>query len=655
MTLLPEPSDRWGGLLGRIMGVTPTGPAPAADAAIRSNGAPFGAPAAPDGLVPASADGLGRPTYSAADREAAMAGLLNAGLATWAAAQQRDRYGRTPGLGEIFYTGLAAGQKAAQGAQAYSWEQQDAQLKRQAAARALQQQEALQRIFLGLASGQIGGGIVPVAAPPSLAAPAAGLPATPPPPLELSPELVAMPEELRPMFLDATREAGLTPDQSRLFARMLGQESGYRHLDPKTGQVLTSSAGARGLAQVLPGTFGELQQRYGIEGGIDDPRANLVAGANYFREQIDEFGDLGTAVTAYVAGPQNVRDNTIGPRSAEYRRLVMQGFQPGLDTVPETAPATAAAPGPVAGGGLEFMPQLSQGELLMLAALAGESPADALKTYFELIKTMRTEGTPAYRTLSAAEAQQYGLPGDRLWQIGTRGAQAGRIVQAGQEGASTNVQVSLERGLTNYDIGRLTEMRKTVDTEAEILPTLQAMQSSLLSGTATGALQPLRMTVNSFLADAGIPGFGRDKDLGQQEFLQAMADYIVPRMRPVGSGASSDRDVGMFQRAAGGLSKSADANLLLVGGYLQARQRRAAEVEAMETYLRRNGSLEGYDNWARNNLPPVFPRWKTEEDLAGLPAGTVVIYDGPSGELRDGTKLRSNQFFVIRADGSLGG
>ncbi len=90
-----------------------------------------------------------------------------------------------------------------------------------------------------------------------------------------------------------------------LIEAVVWQESRWR-------ENAVSPAGARGLAQLMPGTAGEL----GVN--ADDPLANLEGGARYLREQLDRFdGDLELALAAYNAGPGRVEDAGGIPRIRE--------------------------------------------------------------------------------------------------------------------------------------------------------------------------------------------------------------------------------------------------------------------------------------------------------------------------------------------------
>jgi soluble lytic murein transglycosylase-like protein len=78
-----------------------------------------------------------------------------------------------------------------------------------------------------------------------------------------------------------------------------------------------SPVGARGLAQLMPGTA----QSLGVN--PDDPMANLEGGARYLREQLDRFGgDIEKALAAYNAGPGRVAQAGGVPRIRETQTYV---------------------------------------------------------------------------------------------------------------------------------------------------------------------------------------------------------------------------------------------------------------------------------------------------------------------------------------------
>ena len=121
-------------------------------------------------------------------------------------------------------------------------------------------------------------------------------------------------------------EEGVDPD---LFMRLVEAESSF---DPNA----TSSAGAIGLTQLMPGTASDL--------GVDptDPEQNLRGGARYLKQQLDSFGDPRLALAAYNAGPRNVRKYGGVPPFKETQAYIdrILGMGPPMPTASQqTAPA----------------------------------------------------------------------------------------------------------------------------------------------------------------------------------------------------------------------------------------------------------------------------------------------------------------------------
>jgi hypothetical protein len=91
----------------------------------------------------------------------------------------------------------------------------------------------------------------------------------------------------------------------------------------QNGQLITSSAGAMGLMQVMPETYDELHDRYSLGDDAFDPHNNILAGAAYMREMYDIYGSPGF-LAAYNAGPRRLDDylSNNRPLPDETRRYV---------------------------------------------------------------------------------------------------------------------------------------------------------------------------------------------------------------------------------------------------------------------------------------------------------------------------------------------
>ena len=98
-----------------------------------------------------------------------------------------------------------------------------------------------------------------------------------------------------PYWAEIQRAAQANGVDPLLLAALVKQESKFK---PNA----VSPAGARGLAQLMPGTAKEL----GVK-NVFDPLQNLMGGAKYLKQQIDKFGSVELALAAYNAGPGNVQ------------------------------------------------------------------------------------------------------------------------------------------------------------------------------------------------------------------------------------------------------------------------------------------------------------------------------------------------------------
>lgn len=117
----------------------------------------------------------------------------------------------------------------------------------------------------------------------------------------------AVPPAYRAKVADLAARFDLSP---ALIEALVWQESRWR-----VGAL--SPVGARGLAQLMPGTAREL----GVNAG--DPFANLEGGARYLRAQMDRFGgDVEKALAAYNAGPGRVLRSGGVPRIRETQAYV---------------------------------------------------------------------------------------------------------------------------------------------------------------------------------------------------------------------------------------------------------------------------------------------------------------------------------------------
>ena len=94
---------------------------------------------------------------------------------------------------------------------------------------------------------------------------------------------------------------------------VIGAESHFNQIDKATGQILTSSKGAQGIAQFMPGTAKD----YGVD--VTSIESSISGAARYLHDLATAFNnDLTKATAAYNAGQTAVQTKGIGAAQGDY-------------------------------------------------------------------------------------------------------------------------------------------------------------------------------------------------------------------------------------------------------------------------------------------------------------------------------------------------
>jgi hypothetical protein len=189
------------------------------------------------------------------------------------------------------------------------------------------------------------------------------------------------------------------------FSKMIRQESGGKQFD-RNGRPLTSSAGAIGIAQVMPGTAPEAAKLAGLPFDDNryrnDPEYNLALGEAYYKKQLADFGgNERLAAAAYNAGPGAVRsalkkggaDGWINHVPAETRKYINSVFGGGTPArTPVRTPTGGAGTPPTAGKPQTVSEQQRQKGYIKTLELFDYDPNTGADSISPLIKASTSGG-----------------------------------------------------------------------------------------------------------------------------------------------------------------------------------------------------------------------------------------------------------------------
>jgi len=188
-----------------------------------------------------------------------------------------------------------------------------------------------------------------------------------------------------------------------------------------------------------------------------------------------------------------------------------------------------------------------------------------------------------------------------------------------------------------------------IDKVNDLVPTLESTMAIIMQNpNLTGKWQEATYGIRAGLSSA----FGYDsEEVTLQSYLESMSNKLAPKMRPVGSGSTSDMEFGAYKKAILDLGNTPLANYLTMHSLKQITINNANEIELRKQLLQQNKSAkyisEKVDELNKTKTK-IFQNFSSEEFDTGddavdtlnytnaldawwdsLPYGSVIVNEDP--------------------------
>lgn len=165
-------------------------------------------------------------------------------------------------------------------------------------------------------------------------------------------------------------------------------------------------------------------------------------------------------------------------------------------------------------------------------------------------------------------------------------------------------------------------MQKQVGQDRELAARLQTVIDLLNSGVETGRVTSAMLPLKQIGRELGFLTDEQSQNLSELEIIDAAGAFLTPRMRVVGSGASSDRDMNFFQRATVRMANTAEANLVIATMQKQVMDYNKRRLDLFDGYVEQKGHDFGFGKFADEKQGSIYQRVATDDDF------TKMIDDG---------------------------
>lgn len=177
-------------------------------------------------------------------------------------------------------------------------------------------------------------------------------------------------------------------------------------------------------------------------------------------------------------------------------------------------------------------------------------------------------------------------------------------------------------------VGRDTELATRLSTVIDLLSS-----SDVSTGRVQSALLPIKQLGRElgFLSDEDI------KELSEQEIITSAAAFLTPRMRVVGSGSTSDREMTFFANATVKLANTPEANLVIATMQKQVMDYNKRRLNLFDQFLQERGNAFGFEDYADQQMGSVYQTASNNEEFNRLiDEGKIrkgdVFYNGGTNE-----------------------
>tara|TARA_R100001460_G_scaffold102156_2_gene146395 strand:- start:2366 stop:3739 length:1374 start_codon:yes stop_codon:yes gene_type:complete len=177
--------------------------------------------------------------------------------------------------------------------------------------------------------------------------------------------------------------------------------------------------------------------------------------------------------------------------------------------------------------------------------------------------------------------------------------------------------------MAELDARDVSDTRKLVNNNFELISRLGIMESLVDDPDfTTGPLTASTLPIRKFLAEQGFLTDDAKEKVSKQQLFEAYANYLVPRMRVVGSGSTSDFEAQLFASATAGLGKDEQSNRILVKSFKLMQDHMKFAAQEKEDYFYRklpNGSiaynLQGFNQHMEQKLKekPIFKKYESDQ------------------------------------------